>query len=308
MSVACNGGSLFIFKTMKQTKQPNSMEAEEVVIASCLLSEDGSCYDEVSQIVQPTDFYSVRNKAIFSAIGKIVRDGQLCSEITLADYLEKDGSLEEVGGLQAIFQIQQRVETEVHAKYSAKIVREKSKLRRIIRHSRASVERAERGEDPDEIIGSLDSNIVSICDERESEFDLSSCIDRAVEQLTTVSDELIIPSGLASFDAEMADGGMKAGQMHTIGARPGRGKTTMALNIAGRTCTTGNGVGVISLEMSDVELVKKLVCMKAQVNFDKFKDNLHTQEEQDKVDAAVGVAKGWNLHIDDNPYMSADDI
>jgi replicative DNA helicase len=287
---------------------PHSLESEEVVLASCLLDEDGSVYDDVSQILTNADFYAPRNQIIFSTLGKIVADGKPCSEISLADYLEKDGELDTVGGLEAIFAIQSKVETSGHAKYSAQIVKEKSKLRRIQRYAKLAIEGVEELQDADGIISSLDSHIVSIADTRESEFNLSECVDKALVQLTTVSDELVVPHGIASFDAEITDGGMKAGQMHTIGARPGRGKTTFALNIAGRTCVAGNGVGIISLEMSDVELIKKLICMKAQVNFAKFKDNLHSREEQGKVDAATALIKAWNLQIDDNAYMSADDI
>lgn len=290
---------------------PHSLESEAVLLASCLLSEDGSVYDETSQIVQHTDFYSVRNATIYATMGKIVGKGLELSDITLLEQLRSDGEEDNVGGIGAIYEIQEACETPTHAKYAANVVREKSKLRQTIRHCRLAIEEAENGSDDqtaDSIVSKLDSKIVEISSDRADTFDLSRCVDIASEQLTTVSNELVIPHGIPSFDEGITDGGMKAGQVHTVGARPGRGKTTLALNIAGRVCMSGDGVGIISLEMSDIELVKKLMCMKAQVNFGKFKDNLHTREEQAKFLKAQEIIKGWNLCIDDNAYMSADDI
>ena len=89
----------------KNKQPPHSPENEEVVIASCLIDEDGGVYDEVSQIVSASDFYTPRNLTIFTTIGKIVSDGVACCDISLENYLQKDGSLEDVGGLAAIYAI-----------------------------------------------------------------------------------------------------------------------------------------------------------------------------------------------------------
>jgi replicative DNA helicase len=79
--------------------KPHSPEAETAVIASCLLKEDGSVYDEVSQIVTPTDFYIQRNQILFASIASLVSTGVSLDEVAILEQLRKQGDEESVGGL-----------------------------------------------------------------------------------------------------------------------------------------------------------------------------------------------------------------
>ncbi len=128
-----------------KNSHPHSQESETVVLASCLLSEDGSIYDEVSQVVQPSDFYVARNSTIFSTMGQIVGKGLELSDITLLEQLRSDGNEKEIGGISTIYTIQEACETATHAKYAANIVKEKSKLRQTIRHCRLLIEKQRKG-------------------------------------------------------------------------------------------------------------------------------------------------------------------
>jgi len=290
---------------MELREQPHSKESESVVIGSCLLSGDGSVYDEVSQLITASDFYVAANKIAFEAIGRIVAKGDEVSELSLLEHVRKEGSEESVGGVTGIMAMASSVETPMQAKYAAIQVLEKSKLRKIVRITRMAAEEAYgQAEDADVIIGALDRELVSTADSGSSDFNMKEGLAEAAIMLTEYNAEFVVPHGIPSYDFSITDGGMKAGQMHTIGARPGCGKTTLALNIAGRTLRDGFGVGIFSLEMSSCELLKKMICMKSGLDFGRFKDKLHSRADQQKFEESLEMMSKWNLQIDDRTTLT----
>ena len=292
---------------MTKSILPTNFQAEACVISSIL--QHPEIYDEVSQLLKPTDFYNTAYSHIYDALRQLAHKAAPIDEITVLEQLRESGTEQQVGGLQAIYDLREVAGSMLSASYAATKLVECTKRRSLIRACRVAIEQAaEQREEPESIASRLDTVLLTLADEQASDFNLKNCIATATDQLTTRGTECVIPHGIPSYDATIADGGLKAGQMHAIGGRPGRGKTTFALNIAGRAMTAGHGVGVISLEMSAVELMKKMICMGAGVNFEKFKDSLHTEAEQASLDSTTKRIQGWNFHISDNAYMTVDDI
>ena len=289
------------------TQSPQNQEAELVILSSILLSPE--IYDTISQKIRTTDFYNSKNALMYDAFVQLANAGRPLDEINLLEQLRETGNEDRCGGLPAIYALQDTQGSMLAASFAADKLKQCTKRRQVIKLCREAVEKINEGSiDIEAIASSLDTELVTMSDDQTGEFDLGKCLETATTQLTTRGNELIIPHGIDTFDNGITDGGLKAGQMHTIGARPGRGKTTFALNIAGRSCTNGLGVGIISLEMTDVELVKKMICMGSSVNFDKFKDRLQTLDEQSRLEATRERIANWNLHISDNGYMTVDDI
>ena len=114
-------------------EQPHNLEAEEALLACCLLNN--ASYDSISTIVNEDDFYRSANKILFGAISKLCATGDEFSEIDLDELLKREGTDKEVGGLGAIMHIQRQVSSSMQIVSFAKIVKEKSKLRQIIRTS-----------------------------------------------------------------------------------------------------------------------------------------------------------------------------
>ena len=115
--------------------QPHSLEAEESLLACCLL--DNASYDSITTIVNADDFYRNANKIIFKAISKLCSAGEEFSELDLDELLKREGTDKEVGGLGAIMHIQRQASSSLQIANYAKIIKEKSKLRQIIRTSRS---------------------------------------------------------------------------------------------------------------------------------------------------------------------------
>lgn len=289
--------------------QPHSVEAEEGAIACVLMEDGGSTADRYIELGLLSDhFYVESNKVIWEAILSMRADGLEVDEILLFERLKKSGRHEDVP-LQSIYRIQDRVQTNLHAKHFAEIIIEKAKLRIAIRMSREAIEAAyKEGTESGEIFSSIDKKIQSATESGQSDFDLMGCLKQARDELTTRSMEMVIPVGIPSYDSSLTDGGLKPGQVMVLAARPGRGKTTLALNIAGRNLSNWNGVGIFSLEMSSIELVKKMVCMKSQCDFDRFKDNIQTPSEQERFDIATAQMTKWNLQIDDRTNITPSQI
>ena len=294
---------------LETRNQPFSLESEHVVIGACLLESDGSVYDTCSQIVDASDFYLERHRILFETIGQLVSDGVEISTITLLEKLRSNGQEDHVGGYTAISAIQDSVETATHASFSAKVVKEASRKRGIIRTAREAVEACYEGETrSDDVIASMDKRFQDIAENGSSDFNLKAALEQAGDELTTDREHESIPIGIPSYDATMGDGGMVGGQVHVLAARPGRGKTTLALNTSGRTLRDGKGVGIISLEMNAVELLKKMVCMKSGLDFDRFKAKVHSRAEQEKYDDAMATMSEWNLVIDERTFMTVEGI
>ena len=231
--------------------QPHSLESETVVLASCLLSEDGSVYDEVSQVIQPSDFYVTRNSIIFSTIGEIVGKGLELSDITLLEQLRSNGNEDEVGGISTIYTIQEACETSTHATYAANIVKEKSKLRQTIRHCRLAIEEAEEGEEEaDSVTSKLEASLQSLQDVDDGKGDGS--IRSAAEALREDYKAMVsgtyevsaMPTRIAQVDEKLSCGGVANGEVMVIAAPTSCGKTALALNIVLQNAVTHDTPGL----------------------------------------------------------------
>jgi replicative DNA helicase len=270
--------------------KPHSPEAETAVIASCLLKEDGSVYDEVSQIVTPTDFYVQRNQILFATIASLVSRGVSLDEVALLEQLRKQGDEESVGGLTTIYSIQEAVDTPLQAKYYADVVREKAKLREIIRHSQLAAEQAySQEEDADKISSSLESNLQSLQDVSQSD---DGHIHTAAESLREDFKAMLngtyevksVPTRIAQIDEKLTSGGIANGEVMVIAAPTSCGKTALALNIVLQNAVTHKIPGLyFSFEMQAKSLANRMIQTCAAVPLKQMRDGIMKPEHQKRV-------------------------
>ena len=142
--------------------QPHNLEAEEALLACCLL--DNAAYDSISTIVNADDFYGNSNKIIFKAISKLCSSGKEFSELDLDEFLKREGTDKEAGGLSNIMYIQGQASSSLQIGSHANIIKEKSKLRQIIRTSRIAIESATENQDPDVIIADIERAVTATLD------------------------------------------------------------------------------------------------------------------------------------------------
>ena len=289
---------------------PHNMEAEEGLLAACLL--DGGLEVITTCIemhIQPDCFFKEAHALIYETLLDLYELGDPIDEIVLFDTLQRKGVDEDVGGLAQIYHIQGRIETSAHAKYYAKIVHEKYLLRRLIRTSREATEACyQQQEDISVFIDRIESEIHTISSGRVTKMatPIKESLKDAVADIHALLNNKQEASGVLSGFRDL-DGmtyGFHPGQMIVLAARPSVGKTSLAMNFAehaivpdgGREAT---GVLVFSLEMTAAQLAMRLICSRARVDMKRIRDRVASSEDQRQITQTVKELERTPLWIDD---------
>jgi len=289
---------------------PHNMEAEEGLLAACLL--DGGLEVITTCIemhIEPDCFFKEAHALIYETLLDLYELGDPIDEIVLFDTLQRKGVDEDVGGLAQIYHIQGRIETSAHAKYYAKIVHEKYLLRRLIRTSREATEACyQQQEDISVFIDRIESEIHTISSGRVTKMatPIKESLKDAVADIHALLNNKQEASGVLSGFRDL-DGmtyGFHPGQMIVLAARPSVGKTSLAMNFAehaivpdgGREAT---GVLVFSLEMTAAQLAMRLICSRARVDMKRIRDRVASSEDQRQITQTVKELERTPLWIDD---------
>ena len=299
--------------------QPHNTEAEEGLLAACLI--DGGrevLTDCVESKMHPEYFYKASHQEIFRALIELYGSGEPIDEILLLDYLRKKGLEEEVGGISAIYAIQDRIETPAHARYFAKIVHEKYLLRRLIRTSREAMEACyEQQEDISHFIEKIEQDIHMISTGRvtESAIPIKESLKLAssnINALLNGKDE--VDGVLTGFrDLDGMTYGFHPGQMVVLAARPSVGKTSLAMNFAEHAALPDgghkkSGVLVFSLEMTAADLAMRLICSRARVDMKRIRDRVVSKQDSSDMAEAINELNEAPLWIDDSSSSSILDL
>ena len=267
--------------------QPHNLEAEEALLACCLL--DNAAYDSISTIVNADDFYGNSNKIIFKAISKLCSAGQEFSELDLDELLKREGTDREAGGLSTIMHIQNQASSSMQIGSYAKIIKEKSKLRQIIRTSRIAIESARENQDPDIIIADIERAVTATLDNNST---TDSSIRVAAESLREdfkkmeegTYDTFALPTRIKQLDEKLSAGGIANGEVMVVAAPTSCGKTCIALNIALQNGVTHSKPGLyFSFEMQAKILAKRMIQTCSAVNLNQFQDRVLSEEKQKRV-------------------------
>ena len=292
---------------------PNNPEAEEAVIACCLLNDSPANYNTVAESISADDFYIYRNQCIFGAIGKLVDASLPVDDIHLAEQLTRDNNLDEVGGIASIFNIMGRVETAVQMNHYANIVREKSNLRKMNRAYRIATESIMAQSDTAENIKhTVDAEVNRIQFSQEKPNDLSTTAEQIKEEFRKMlAGEFVtdaLPTHIGNLDDQLGNRGIAPGEVVTLAAPTSCGKSALALNIALKSVTHNNApCAVFSLEMPQKQLFKRMTQTLAGVNIKQISDGVISEENMEKVDKAVDQLHSVPLYTSHN-VKSAEDL
>jgi len=280
--------------------QPHSIEAEEGAIAAMLLS--GDCLDEaISTGCKPEWFFKSSHQVIFSAVVEIQGLGTPVDEVSLLEHLKKTGLEDEVGGVAAIYAIQERIQTPTHFRYHIGIVREKYELRRIIKTSRMAIEEAYDNEDPVSITARLSKLADATADGAMLEVKPASVTaDQAIERIKReLSGEKVegIRFGLKDLDDMLF--GLKPAEMTVLAARPGMGKTSI-IQLLNESCEQdGEKPLIFSLEMTGEQYDYRYLCMKARVDSRRIREGVISSKDQQDIAKAYKETKDSQRFIVD---------
>jgi len=291
---------------------PHDLEAEQAIIGSMLTDKDAVI--SAIEVLKENDFYREDNKTIYSAILNLYNRAEPIDIITVKAELESMGKFEQVGGLEYLAELPEKVPTTANAMKYIKIVEEKSVLRNLIKTANEIIELGYNPtEDVEDIMEGAEKKIFNIMQEKNQK-GYAAIKDVLVDSFTQL-EELYnrkqhitgVPSGFTELDYKTA--GFHGSDLILIAARPAMGKSAFALNIAANAAVKANvPVVIFSLEMSKEQMVNRILCSEAMVDSNKVRTGKLDEDDWTKLASAIGPLSEAEIYIDDTPGISVMEI
>ncbi len=289
--------------------QPHNVEAEEAVLGSLLIDPDAIL--QVSTFLDPDDFFVERHSWIYEAVRDLHERREPADLVTLTDELERRGQLRDIGGPAYLSGLINATPTSIHIEYYARIVERTGILRRLIDAAGQIARLAYQDtHDAAEVIDRAEEIIFNVSarhtdrDLRPIRQVLDQFYDR-IEYLHQHQGEIIgIPTGLADLDKLL--GGLQRSDMVVMAGRPGMGKTSLALSIALQSARRWQKrVAIFSLEMSDEQLVQRLVSAETGIDSQRLRLGNIKDDEWPTFIQATNLLGSAPIFLDDTPAISA---
>lgn len=291
---------------------PHSVEAEQALLGGLLL--DNLSWDRVADLVAPRDFYRFEHREIYAAVVALAGSGKPADVITVHEQLDRAGKASDVGGLAYLNALATSVASARNAREYALIVRQRSRARAVIGICDNAAAQAFGG--GGEVDALIDGAIVKLLAlqagnaHEEPELIgqlLPPFIDELSDRYENKGDALAIATGLHDVD-RLTSGGMRAGELWVIGARPSMGKTALTLTMS-RNTSANHAVLMLTQEDSAQSMVMRQVAAVGRVNLSNLRaPQLAPQEMWTGVTEAVDALKDLRLYIDDQPGLSLADV
>lgn len=284
---------------------PRDVEAEVAVLGSLIL--DPTRYAEVAEIIGEQDFHSPAHRSIFAAIRDMAGEGVDFDAVTLNGRLRDREQLESIGGTDYIVQLAESVPTATSAHFYAGRVREKSMARAMIdRCGQAMAAAYTTDAKAVDMIDSLQVELFKIAtraDAGKEAGTLGDALDALYAKLESDEGMGGISTGLMDLD-ELLRGGLHAGEMIVVAARPNVGKTTLALGFAQEAAMTGKPALMFSLEMGREELGMRMLCARTQIDSGRVLRRMLGDHEVARLREQQGVLSSLPFVIDDTPGLT----
>ncbi|SDP03736.1 replicative DNA helicase [Desulforhopalus singaporensis] len=287
---------------------PQNVEAEQAVLGSILLKDN--LLGTVLEIIKPEDFYKDGHKLIYEAIVDLFEKNEPQDLLTVSNLLSNTNRLEKAGGAAYLAMLTSMVPVTSNILSYAKIIREKSILRRLILVNSDIAQRCyEEQNDIGLLVDEAEQAIFDIAGSKgEQHFThIKSIVPKAfatVEQLYKRK-ELItgVPTGY--FEIDKMTAGLQPSDLIILAARPSMGKTSFAMNIAQHAALIEKtGVAVFSLEMSKEQLVMRLLSSVGRIDSQRIRTGKLRSEDWPKLTRAVGMLSEAPVFIDDTPAIT----
>lgn len=287
---------------------PHSQDAEESVLGAMLLDKDAVI--AVAEFLTPQDFYDERLKWVYEACLDLYQERVPIDVLTVTEKLKKRKQLKELGGASFVTELTNKVPTAAHVEHYGRIVKDTATKRSLMTAAARLMDVSmDDGLAANEALDIAESEVFSLSQKHLSQTftsvreALAESFDR-IDELHKQGEGLRgISTGFSDIDDALA--GMQKSNLLILAARPGVGKTSLALNIAQNAAVKNKkNVGFFSLEMSKEELVDRLLVGQADIDAWKLKTGKLTEEDFTKLSNAMGELAEAPLYIDDTPALS----
>lgn len=288
--------------------QPQATELEKLVIGALLIDKDA--FSVVSEILQPETFYETRNQKIYQAIQMMNMEERPVDIMTITEELKKLGTFEEVGGTAYLLDISQSVSTAAHVEYHSRILAQKYMARQLIHYaSEIETKAFDETVDVDELMQEAEGSLFELSQRnmKQDYQQIKPVVKEATEILQRAASNTSgltgVPTGYGALDD--ISSGWQASDLVIIAGRPAMGKTSFALSLAKNIAVDFNlPVGFFSLEMSNVQLVNRLMSNVCEIDGKKILNGQLDQLEWARLDKNIAKLENAPIYVDDTPGLS----
>lgn len=290
---------------------PHSIEGEQAVLGGLLLSP--RAFDQVADVVTEADFYREDHRLIFRAISELSNKGRPCDAVTVTEWFESHGVVDQVDGGAYVSQLASTTPSAANVRAYAEIVREKSVLRQLIDVGAEITSDAfsSDGRDSRELLEVAEQKVFAIADQGmrsgSTFIPIQQAIKISIEKLQELAehegDITGIPTGFRDFDEKTA--GLQDSDLIIVAGRPSMGKTTLAMNIAESAAIKHEiPVAIFSMEMSAEQLVRRMFSSLGQIDQNKLRNGKLDDLDWPKLTSAMNLLHKSRIFIDETPSLS----
>ncbi len=290
---------------------PHSVEAEQAVLGGLML--DNRRFDEISEMITAADFYRQDHRLIFGAAERLAGESEPLDVVTLAEFLDRAGDIEDAGGLSYLAELAEKTPGAANIRAYADIVRERSILRQLVEVSGKISDSAFNplGRDSNEILDEAERNVFRIAESRVKEGTgpqtINPILTKALSRIEEMFESGETTTGLTTGfkDLDEWTSGMQPSDLLIVAGRPSMGKTTFAMNIVENALiTTGAPILVFSMEMPADALVMRMLSSLGRIDQSKIRSGRLEEDDWPRLTSAVSLLKDKPLYIDDTPGLS----
>ena len=300
--------------TVNLKTPPHSIEAEQSVLGGLML--DNEAWDKVGDKITGDDFYHPRHRIIYTAMAKSANESLPFDPLMLADTLDRQGELDDAGGMLYITELVSSVAGVANIEAYANIIQERSVLRKLINISQKITERAynPEGLNSHDVLDEAERLVFNIAEERpktggpQGVREILDNTVKKIDELFNAGDAITgITTGFTDLDNMTS--GMQPSDMVIVAARPSMGKTTFAMNLVENALlNTDKGIMVFSLEMPSEQLMMRMLSSLGRINQSKVRSGNLEEEDWPKLVSAVERIKDKKLFIDDTAGISPSEM
>ncbi|MFZ7942371.1 MULTISPECIES: replicative DNA helicase [Bacillaceae] len=291
---------------------PQNIEAEQAVLGAIFL--EPSALTMASEILIPEDFYRASHQKIFHVMLHLSDQGKAVDLVTVTEELAAAKLIEDIGGVSYLSDLAGSVPTAANIEYYARIVEEKSLLRRLIRTATTIASDGYSREDEVEaLLSEAEKSILEVAQRKNAGafHDIKDVLVRTYDNIEEMHKRVGEITGLETGFVELdrMTAGFQRNDLIIVGARPSVGKTAFALNIAQNVAKkTGENIAIFSLEMGAEQLVMRLLCAEGNIDAQRLRTGSLTEEDWGKLTMAMGALSNTGIYIDDTPGVRVGDI
>ena len=288
--------------------QPQAPDVERAVLGALMVDKDA--YAMICEILNPETFYEQRNQLIYTAIRNLSIEEKPVDMLTVTEQLSREGTLEEVGGPMYITDLCAHVASSAHIEYHAHIIAQKYMARQLISFSSVIETKAfDETVDVDDLMQEAEGSLFELTQKnlKKDYTAIGPVVSEAMDMLKKAAAQKDGLSGLASgfYKLDGMTSGWQNSDLVIIAARPAMGKTAFALSMAKNIAIDmNNPVAFFSLEMSNVQLVNRLIVNTCEIPGSKIKSGQLDKEDWDRLDKRISKLTSAPLFVDDTPSLS----